>query len=543
MGSKQNEGVIGNKLTGFTTTRDVPVPMRDGLKLAANLYRPNAEGKYPAIMAFTGFGKDVYWDERFFGFGKGYEPWSPTLVKNSITFEANDPAFWCNYGYILMIVDPRGFNRSPGTRPLAEIDGPPGEEAIMHEGRWARDMYDAIEWAAVQPWCNGAVALSGVSILGFSQWRVAAMNPPHLKAFDPWEAMINFHQDCQFPGGIPETKFTRPGGLITNVFEPAWEAPENEDPPKPEPMHEDDFLAQIKVPALICCNWMDAGCHSRGSLKGYRKISSRYKWLYTHGRSKWAVFYSSEARVLRKMFFDHFLKGNDDRILSLPRVQLAIMEDMDTYTTRWEKDYPIPGLQPTKYFLDPDGSLSARPLKKVGEVTYDPEKDFARFIINFKKDTELIGPSALKLWVSTSDSDDMDLFVTLRKFNREGKEVRFDSVVTPENYTVTIGWMRVSLRELDAVSTPLEPLQKDVIGKGKRLKSGEIVPVEIPVWPAGVLFRKGEKLQIEVAGKYRSGEKLPWQEYYYDELRNKGTHTIHCGSRYDSYFLANLNGK
>jgi len=535
-------------MTEIRFLKDAPIPMRDGLNLAANIHMPAEPGKYPVIMAFTAFGKDAYWGKEFNGWGRAYEPWSPTIT-GTCTFEANDPDFWCNCGYIIITVDARGFNRSPGTRALAEIDGSPGEQAIIAEGRWARDEYDAIEWAGVQDWCNGSVALSGVSILGFSQWRVAGLNPPHLKCFNPWEGMINFYQDCKFPGGIPETKFTTPeswtkGSYIrTNRFEAAWPAPENEDPPAPDFMEEDDFLEKITLPALICGNWTDHGIHARGSFKGFRKISSEHKWLFTHGRYKWSEFYCSEARTMRKLFFDCYLKGMDERILSLPKVQLMVMENMTEYSVRFEDDYPVKSAVATRLYLDAaDGVLKDSLPAEERSVTYDSESGLSAFDWVFEEDTELIGPSALKLWVSTAEADDMDIFVTLRKFDKNGAEVRFDSVLIPEYWIVAVGWMRLSHRELNTkASTPLEPLQKHVIGPGEKVSPGEIVPCEIPVWPAGVLFRKGESLRVEIAGRYRGGEPLPRQDKCYDDLVNKGKHTIYTGGKYDSGFLAPLN--
>ncbi|GAI48883.1 unnamed protein product, partial [marine sediment metagenome] len=194
-------------MIGIKIEKDAPIPMRDGLKLAANIYRPEKPGQYPVIMAFTGFGKDGFWAERHFGWQVAYEPGSPT-VTGSITFEANDPAYWVPHEYVVIIVDPRGFGRSPGQMPTADLDGAVGEHALIYKGLWARDMYDAVEWAGTQEWSNGNVGLSGVSILAFSQWRVAGLNPPHLKAINPWEAMTDFYRDVMFPGGIPETKFT-----------------------------------------------------------------------------------------------------------------------------------------------------------------------------------------------------------------------------------------------------------------------------------------------------------------------------------------------
>ncbi len=325
--------------------RDTPIPMRDGLKLAANLYRPEKPGRYPVIMAFTGFGKDGFWAERHFGWQVAYEPGSPT-VTGSITFEADDPAFWVPQEYVVIIVDPRGFGRSPGRMPTADLDGAVGEHALLYQGMWARDMYDAIEWAGTQEWSNGNIGLSGVSILAFSQWRVAGLNPPHLKAISPWEAMTDFYRDVMFPGGIPETKFTRRITKSMSARNPAWPGPDREEPPAPVEKDEDEFLSDITVPALICGTWADHGVHTRGSFRAFRKISSTHKWLYTHGRQKWAEFYASEARTFRKLFFDHFLKGIDDRILYLPRVRLEVRETLEKYRVRWEDEFP---LQRTEY--------------------------------------------------------------------------------------------------------------------------------------------------------------------------------------------------
>ena len=60
--------------------KDVPIPMRDGVKLAANIYRPGKPGQYPVIMAFTGFGKDGFWSEKHCGWQVAYEPGNPTVT-------------------------------------------------------------------------------------------------------------------------------------------------------------------------------------------------------------------------------------------------------------------------------------------------------------------------------------------------------------------------------------------------------------------------------------------------------------------------------
>ncbi len=519
------------------TEKDVPIPMRDGLKLSANIFRPEKAGKSPVIMAFTSFAKDRLWSSTFSGWGIAYEPNSPT-VTGSAAFESENPAFWVPHEYILIIVDPRGFNRSPGKTQTAKLDGAIGERAIMSQGIWARDMYDAIEWAGTQDWSNGKVGLSGVSVLAFSQWRTAALNPPHLKAIIPWEAMTDYHRDQMFRCGITDTEWAKLIAKRRLIHNPAWPSPEKEDPPVPVEKEEDEFLADITIPALICGTWSDHGCHTRGSFRAFRKISSKQKWLYTHGRQKWAEFYTSEAQTIRKLFFDHFLKGIDNRILDTPPVRLEIRENLEKYTVRYAEDFPIPGSRYRKLYLDAvDHRLRSEKNSQESKTSYDSADGKAIFDFTFERDIELIGYMSLKLWVSPEEAEDMDLFITLRKLDPNGHEVLFDSWVMPAMYPVAFGWLRLSHRELDKEkSTPWEPYPKHVLGPGAKVKPGEIVPCEIPILPSATLFRKGETLRTVISGIYGGGgmEDMP---YGFKASVNRGKHSIYTGGEYDSYLL------
>jgi uncharacterized protein len=71
----------------------------------------------------------------------------------------------------------------------------------------AQDYYDLIEWVASQPWCMGRIGLMGVSYLAMSQWRVAALKPPHLREIVPWAGVTDLYREFAFHGGIPETRF------------------------------------------------------------------------------------------------------------------------------------------------------------------------------------------------------------------------------------------------------------------------------------------------------------------------------------------------
>jgi predicted acyl esterase len=173
------------------------------------------------------------------------------------------------------------------------------------------------------------------------------------------------------------------------------------------------------------------------------------------------------------------------------------------------------------------------------EMKIGPEGK-ASFGIMFKEDTELIGFFKLKLWVSQEDANDMDLFVTLRKYNADGHEVCFDCDAAPGRAPMARGWLRLSKRELDIeLSREWLPVQKSVTpGKPEqKVNPGEIVTCEIAIWPTSAVFHSGEKLVVDISGKYGVKDDLLKG---FNNLVNAGKHTIYTGGRYDSYLLAPL---
>ena len=127
--------------------KDVPVKMRDGVVLRADVLLPAADGKFPVLVYRTPYGKDRA-PKEWTTFGKAVAR-----------------------GYAVVIQDVRGRYASDG-----EFD------AYKNEGR---DGYDTIEWAAAQPWSNGEVGTFGLSYPGAVQWLASIENPPHLKAMVP----------------------------------------------------------------------------------------------------------------------------------------------------------------------------------------------------------------------------------------------------------------------------------------------------------------------------------------------------------------------
>jgi predicted acyl esterase len=222
----------------------------------------------------------------------------------------------------------------------------------------------------------------------------------------------------------------------------------------------------------------------------------------------------------------------------MPRIRLETRETLDKYTVRHEDDFPIPRTRYKKLHLDAtDHRLKFNKNRQESKVSYDSASSKAVFDYTFEHDTELIGYMSLKLWVSPEEAEDMDLFITLRKFDHNGNEVFFDAWLMLGRYPVAFGWLRLSHRELEKEkSTSWEPYPKHVIGPGEKVKPGEVVPCAVPISPSGTLFRKGETLRLIISGIYGGGE-IANVPYGFNASVNRGTHSIYTGGKYDSYLL------
>jgi predicted acyl esterase len=512
---------------------DVGVVVRDGTRLSARVFRPASEGRFPVIMMMTAYGKDrgpdTYPQATEFGELDGFEP-GTIVVSEWTSWEAPDPATWVPLGYAVVYLDVRGYLASEGDASLLSPED--GE-----------DFYDAIEWAGAQEWSNGNVGLLGVSYLAISQWVAATANPPSLKAIAPWEGQTDAVREVLYHGGVPETAFVefwigRVNGLANT-------------PPLPADLllslHPDmpallPFLPtvgigldQVTVPALICASWSDHGLHTRGSFEAYKQIPSEQKWIFNHGRAKWNVFYSDEAFAAQKQFFDHFLKGEDNGIEDVRPLRIEVRETLNEFEVRYEDEWPIARTEYRALYLDGNADSLRQELPSDTAVAeYAPLSESAMFSVTFDEDTELTGNMKLKLWVSTTEGTDMDLFVGIEKRDAQGNFVGFHGKAGFAETPAALGWLRVSERALDPErSTPAQPwLSHD---NPQPITPNEIVPVEVEILPSSTLFRAGESLRVVVQGQDLFEH--PSLAHDHSDDVNQGMHSIYTGGEYDSHLL------
>ncbi len=502
--------------------RDVAVTLRDGTVIYTDIFRPVGGTHLPIIIAWSPYGKGYGWFslDRFPG-----RMGVPTSALSGLEkFEGPDPAYWCNHGYAIVNPDPRGAFMSQGNLHFW------GEQE-------AQDGYDLIEWMASQEWSNGKVALSGNSWLAISQWFIAAEQPPHLTAIAPWEGLSDFYRDHGTRGGIPDTGFN---DLVMLHLYGNNEIEDLSGMIRKYPLMNSYWreksanLERINIPAYIVASWTNE-LHTHGTFEGFRRISSAHKWLRVHNTHEWFDYYSAENVEDLRRFFDRYLKGIENGWEQTPHVRLTVLDPGGVdQINRPENEFPLARTRYQPLYLDAStGRLSQESVRHESAIRYKVDsKEQAVFTIRFNHDTELTGYMKLRLWVEAIGSDDMDLFVFVQKLDAQGKFL--PALVLGQPNFGANGRVRVSHRELDpGRSTPAEPYLTHI--KEERLNPGEIVPVEIPIWPTSMVWHSGEQLRVVVTGYNLAGRHIPGLPE--PMLRNKGEHVIHTGGKYDSHLL------
>ena len=349
----------------------VAIPMRDGVTLFADVYRPVGNGKHPVIVSRT-----PYSTERF-----------PSAYAAAVYFSRR--------GYVYVFQDVRGRHESEGTWEPFRDDRDDG--------------YDTIEWAARQPWSNGKVGMEGGSYLGHVQWRAAEARPPHLVTIFPrvastsiyhdwitvnggWRLAFNFgwgpvrqeSRIMQNPG--PHTMAGGPDGTAyDNVvwhlplsemqglvgrdaeFYKDWLAhPDYDDYWRP--LNVEEHFDRISVPVHTMGGFFDI--FAQGTLRGYAGVSSRGgtetartgshmvigPWEHGVSRRVGAVDWGESAEIdtnaLALRWFDYWLMGLENGLPDEPPVKIFVMGRNEW---SYENEYPLARTQYVPLYLGSGG--------------------------------------------------------------------------------------------------------------------------------------------------------------------------------------------
>ena len=509
---------------GMRIDWDVPITMDDGQVVRADVFRPLKEGKYPVILTYGPYAKGLAFQDGYPSAWQRMVEKHPDVAAGSSnlyqSWEVVDPEKWVPHGYACVRVDSRGAGCSPGF--------------IDHfSPRETKDFYDCIEWAGVQPWSNGKVGLNGISYYGINQWHVASLQPPHLAAMCVWEGAADWYRDMTHHGGLLSTfwanwydmqvKTVQYGagerGKRSRVHGELVCGPETlseeqlaknrcdfGEEIRKHPLDDDYHKARspqwdkIVAPLFSAANWGGQGLHPRGNFEGFVRAASKDKWLEAHGIEHWTHFYTDYGRELQRKFFDFFLKGEDTGWGGQPRVLLQVRHPGEQFVEREENEWPIARTKWTKLHLNSaDSSLTETSLTGEARVTFDALGEGVTFMTPpLKQETEITGPVAAKLFVSSSTAD-ADLFLVLRVFSADMKEIVFQGAIDPHT-PIAQGWLRASHRKLDPKLTlPYRPYHTH--DEKQPLTPGTPVALDIELWPTSIVVPAGYRVALTVRGK------------------------------------------
>ena len=530
--------------------KDVQVPMRDGSLLYADVFRPDCGAeRVPIIMNLSVYQKDKVW----------LPPEDLEEKPNAyLNWESGNPLWWCPRGYAMVRVDARGSGKSAGRSEPSSY-----QESL--------DYYDAVEWFARRPWCSGKVGTLGISYLAASQWRLANLQPPSLKAILPWEGRADQYRDQAYHGGIFAIGFIG-NWHLTHTAHHLFGKPRSYNPDAFNNNMMWEYMAhdldsewwrlasarwdRITVPVYSAGNWTSHSLHLRGNTEAYMCAASKHKKLRIHSGTHFHAFYSEEGRMDQLRWFDYWLKDLDTGILDEPSVKLEIRTGgrKGRYEFRFENEWPLARTQWTKWHLsierepngDPDGvegqllGLLPRQEKKLtyaASTAVGVHGGQGRMGASFttppmEQATELTGPLVLNLWVS-STSEDMDILATLRNIGPDGKDVwELGPQGGPTN--LTKGWLRASHRKLDPLrSLPYRPYHSH--DERWWLKADEPVECRVEIWPTSIVLQKGHRLRLDIQPKDGVGTSI--YTHYHADYNARALNSLYSGGEKASYLL------
>jgi len=531
--------------------KNVDIPLKDGGLCRGNVYKPKAPGKYPVIMTYGPYGKDVPY--------RDFHPASFAEIPDSqksdySAWETPEPTYWTQQGYVVLRVDERGIGSSPGFLDTMS-------------DQTSSDFAECIEWAADQEWSSGKIGLLGISYYGGSQWRVAARKPKGLTCIIPWEGMTDYYRDRVRHGGILSNQFIHfwwsrqvatmqygNGEKVPRAWGPTVKGPpvgpecvEGTIPKEElmanrndqtidnashryldEPYHSSRVynLGDIEVPLLSVANLGGIMLHLRGNVMGYLEAGTKNKWLYFISGRHDLPFYLPHYVKLQKSFLDAWLKDEDDAgwkqgpNLKIPAVSLLVRkgnpgfnsnEAEATFSSRDEHEWPLARTQYVKFSLNPE-SLTMSPTGKATaasslEIEALGKSKPISFEATFDKETEIAGHPTANLVVGVKKRadgtlpKDIDLFLTLRHIGPDGKEV-FYTGTAGDPVPLCKGWLRASVRAIDE-SNPRHrswlPHRNYVSTEVAYLEDESPVDLLVELWPTAAVVQPGGKVVFEVA--------------------------------------------
>lgn len=542
--------------TKVKVVKNVAMPMRDGIKLYANIYKPDTEGRFPVILIRMPYGKD--------------EPYChmPAYGK-----------YFARKGYICVVQDVRGKYASEGKF-----------EPFINE---AADGYDTLDWIADQPWCDGNIGMSGESYYGYTQWAVACLNHPNLKCIAPDETSADIYGVWIYQNNafclqtmgtwayqmnarktnnplrldywhLPLITMDDEAGASCDYYKDWIRHPTRD--AYWEPVNICQKYNQVKIPVYHLGGWYDVflsdTINSWHAVKeNSESLEAREnQWLLiaptdhektpseTHKIGRINIGKEAWAYDRLQRFFDYWLKGIDNGFDRTPRVEIFTIGDNEW---RYEEEWPPADMEFKKYYfhsngnastLNGDGLLnSTEPNEEsTDSYIYDPEDPVAitletdlwslaqtmqdRASVEQRADVLVYTAPKQKKALEITGPITVTLFAASSARDTDFTAVLVD--VFPDGYTHMIqeGIVRARYRNSDREASLIEP--------------GKIYEYTIDLWATSYVVKEGHRIRVEISSSnFNRWDRNPntGHEFGTDAETMKATQTIYHDRKYPSH--------
>jgi uncharacterized protein len=544
-------GKISKREYEIIAEKNVKITMSDGIKIDADIFRPDSKGKFPVLFGIAPFDKDIQSDHVW------PAPTRSRRIRGSpdACLEAANTDFFVKRGYVSIIGSVRGAGESEGVYQYLSK-------------RELQDTYEIIEWAAKQPWCNGNVGMMGLGYYGAHQPLVAQMQPPHLKAMAPIGTFWDSYRHFWWPGGVLQKGFLRwlvslvnfdlhdeKSALEEEVGEKKYKdilakALADKDialaPEIIEALKNPTTVGNVNYLDLLLQPVMSKFWEERGSELDFSKIKTpAYFGVASHRPS--VMYYWPDFKMPKKMlffppsyldrpfyqftwellrWFDYWLKGIDTGIMDEPAVKCFVRE-----TGEWKisDDFPIPGTRWMPFNLHENQSLcEIEPWPEGNSLSFDDNPTNRGCIKYYSapmvENMEVIGPIVLNLYASCRGTD-MILRGSVWDVDPEGKETLLNS-----------GWLRASHRELDKKKSR-EWLPVHTHKNLKPVVPGKVYEFNIDIWPISNLFKVGHRVLLKISSADDPPENLYQVGHEHLVSGVSNTVTVYHNAQYPSHIL------
>ncbi len=513
---------------GIRYEQAIYVTMRDGIKIAVDVFRPEKAGRYPAFLSTSGYIREI-------------QTFAPEL---SHSIEAGATSYFVPKGYVHVIGQARGSGYSQGKYNFYDMVEQQDEAEI-------------VEWIAQQEWCDGNVGMLGDSYFGRIQWLVAGEQPAHLKAIAPYDASMDDYRS-RHEGGFIREGFLAEWGADT-ILQAMWPGPiegklapanlftDVASNPDDGPYYWERSgyrkADKITIPVLSIAV-AHSMLHSKSQLWGYKLVRSPKKLVVVPPCGFFANVFLVRSKPLNQFiqrWYDYWLKGIDTGIMSEPQVAIC---DSATGEWRYENEYPLARTRWTKFYLRsnngnpatdaPYGLLSQDPPGREDPDSYITPDCWERVVARkpvmafstppLKQDTRVWGPLSATIYGSSTTLD-TGWFVKVA-------DVAPDGQVTP----LVMGVLKASYREVDeAMSAPGQPYHR--FQNPVRPEPNKVYEYQIEIIPIFWTFKKGHKIWVQIASHDLDYLALHNTVYTWEMMPVPATNTVFHDSEYPSHIL------